>query len=303
MDVLVIDNRDSFTWNLVAYVEDITGVTPEVITNDEPGWDVDRVAEYDAVIISPGPGRPERESDIGMCLDVLRDGRVPVLGVCLGHQALAYAHGGVVDLAPEPVHGRVFTVRHDGSGLFASLPPLIDVVRYHSLIVSHVPDSLTVTARTEDGLVMGLAHRRLPQWGVQFHPESIGGFDGHTLVANFLAMAAERNRRSRSRWRLHTVTVEHEADGEAVYGALFAGSANSFWLDSTTPDHGTGRFSYLGDDTGPLARVWTGQVGSLLSELADDLAANTIDVGAVDFDFTLGWVGWLGYELKAECGG
>lgn len=303
MRVLVIDNRDSFTWNLVAYVEDITGVTPEVITNDEPGWDIDRVALYDAVIISPGPGRPERESDIGMCLDVLRDGRVPVLGVCLGHQALAHAHGGRVDLAPEPVHGRVFPVRHDGSGLFASLPPLIDVVRYHSLLVVDVPDSLAVTARTEDGLVMALAHRRLPQWGVQFHPESIGGFDGHTLVANFLSMAAERNRRSRSRWRLHTVTVEHEADGEAVHAGLFAGAENSFWLDSTTPDHGTGRFSYLGDDSGPLARVWTGRVGTLLDDLAEDLAANTIDAGDVDFGFTLGWVGWLGYELKAECGG
>ncbi len=303
MRVLVIDNRDSFTWNLVAYVEDVTGVTPEVITNNEPGWDVDRVVSYDAVIISPGPGRPEREKDIGMCLDVLRDGRVPILGVCLGHQALAHAHGGTVDLAPEPVHGRVFPVRHDGTGLFASLPPLIDVVRYHSLIVADVPDSLQVTARTEDGLVMALAHRRLPQWGVQFHPESIGGFDGHTLVANFLAMAAERNRRSRSRWRLHTVTVEQEADGEAVYGALFAGSGNSFWLDSTTPDHGTGRFSYLGDDSGPLSRVWTGRVGTLLDDLAADLAANTIDTDDEDFGFTLGWVGWLGYELKAECGG
>src|SRR5699024_6592341 len=114
-----------------------------------------------------------------------------------------------------------------------------DVVRYHSLLVTEVPDVLQVTARTEDGLVMALEHRRLPQWGVQFHPESIGGFDGHTLVANFLEMAAERNRRSRSRWRLHTVTVDHEADGEAVYGSLFAGSENSFWLDSTTPDHGT----------------------------------------------------------------
>lgn len=303
MRVLVVDNHDSFTWNLVAYVEDITGVTPTVITNDEPGWDVDRVAGYDAVIISPGPGRPERPADIGMCLDVLRDGRVPVLGVCLGHQALAYAHGGTVDLAPEPVHGRVFPVRHESSGLFASLPPLVDVVRYHSLIVSEVPDSLAVTARTDDGLVMALAHRRLPQWGVQFHPESIGGFDGHVLVSNFLDMAAERNRRSRSRWRLHTVTVEDAVDGEAVHASLFAASGNSFWLDSTTPDHGTGRFSYLGDDSGPLARVWIGRVGTLLSELADDLAANTIDAGEVEFDFTLGWVGWLGYELKAECGG
>ncbi|MCS5478747.1 aminodeoxychorismate synthase component I [Corynebacterium sp. YIM 101645] len=306
MRVLIIDNRDSFTWNLVAYVEDITGVTPEVITNDEPGWDVDRVATFDAVIISPGPGRPERDGDIGMCLDVLRDGRVPILGVCLGHQALAHAHGGMVDLAPEPVHGRVFPVRHDGSALFASLPPLIDVVRYHSLIVRDVPGDLQVTARTSDGLVMALAHRRLPQWGVQFHPESIGGFDGHTLIANFLDLAAERNRRSRSRWRLHTVTVEGECDGEAVYAEFFADSGDAFWLDSTTPDHGTGRFSYLGDASGPLARVWSGRVDperSLFEELAADLAANTIDAGETDLGFTCGWVGWLGYELKSECGG
>ena len=304
--VLVIDNLDSFTWNLVAYVEDVTGITPEVITNAEPGWDVERVAQYDAVIISPGPGRPERPRDVGICLDVIRRAPVPILGVCLGHQALAHAWGGVVGLAPEPVHGRVFPVRHDGSGLFASLPPVIDAVRYHSLLVTDVPDDLVVTARTADGLVMGLAHRRLPQWGVQFHPESIGGFDGHVIVENFLSMAADRNRRSRSRWRLHSVTVDHEVDGEAVHDALFAGAENSFWLDSTTPDHGTGRFSYLGDDSGPLARVWTDRVspeGSLLAALAEDLAANGIDAAGVDFGFTLGWVGWLGYELKAECGG
>lgn len=308
MRILIIDNVDSFTWNLVAYVEDLTGTTPVVIRNDEPGWDVERVAGFDAVIISPGPGRPDRPGDIGICLDVLIDARVPVLGVCLGHQALAHAWGGTVDLAPEPVHGRVFPVRHDAAGLFAGLPPVIDVVRYHSLVVTEVPEVLAVTARTDDGLVMGLAHRHLPQWGVQFHPESIGGFDGHAIIANFLSLAAERNQRSRSRWRLHSVTVEDEVDGEDVYAALFADSTNAFWLDSTAPDRGSGRFSYLGDSSGPLARVWNKRVSpttSLFDELAEDLAANTIDVAdaGVFGGFTCGWVGWLGYELKAECGG
>ena len=300
MRILVIDNVDSFTFNLVAYVEDVTGTTPTVIRNDEPGWDAGRVAEFDAVIISPGPGRPDRPGDIGIGLEVLRDARVPVLGVCLGHQALAHAWGGEISLAPTPVHGRVSAVHHDGTGLFAGLPPRIDVVRYHSLVVTTVPEVLEVTARTDDGLVMGLAHRHLPQWGVQFHPESIGGFDGHAIIASFLRLAAERNRRSRSRWRLHTVTVDAEVSGEAVQELL---AENSFWLDSTTPDHGTGRFSYLGDDSGPLARVWTGRAGTVLDTLAADLAANTIDAGDVDFDFTCGWVGWLGYELKSECGG
>jgi len=300
MRILVIDNVDSFTFNLVAYVEDVTGTTPTVIRNDEPGWDAGRVAEFDAVIISPGPGRPDRPGDIGIGLEVLRDARVPVLGVCLGHQALAHAWGGEISLAPTPVHGRVSAVHHDGTGLFAGLPPRIDVVRYHSLVVTTVPEVLEVTARTDDGLVMGLAHRHLPQWGVQFHPESIGGFDGHAIIASFLRLAAERNRRSRSRWRLHTVTVDAEVSGEAVQELL---AENSFWLDSTTPDHGTGRFSYLGDGSGPLARVWTGRAGTVLDTLAADLAANTIDAGDVDFDFTCGWVGWLGYELKSECGG
>lgn len=300
MRVLIIDNLDSFTWNLVAYVEDVTGVTPEVITNAEPGWDAERVAQFDAVIISPGPGRPERPRDIGICLDVIRRAPVPILGVCLGHQAIAHVHGGEVHRAPEPVHGRVWEIGHTGDGLFAGVPERFDVVRYHSLIVDELPDVLEVTARTDDGLVMALRHRELPQWGVQFHPESIGGRYGHEIIANFLDMARAWHRR----WSLHTVTVDREVDGAAVHELLFDAADHSFWLDSSDPARPTGRFSYLGDSSGPLARVWQGRVGeNLLDQLARDLAAHTIDPGGVDFDFTLGWVGYLGYELKFECGG
>lgn len=304
MQTLIIDNFDSFTWNLASYVAEVSGSTPTVIRNNEPGWDVDRIAAYDAVIVSPGPGHPATPRDTGFCLDVIRDARTPVLGVCLGHQAIAHVHGGHVGSAPEPVHGQVRQIRHDGSELFDGLPTTFSVVRYHSLIVEELPDELAATAWTDDGLIMALRHRTLPQWGVQFHPESIGGEHGHAIVANFLRLAKEWG--SRPRWRLHNRTVDVEADAAAVHHALFAESEHSFWLDSTSPDLPSGRFSYLGDASGPYARVVEADVDAqfdVFDRLARSLAANTIEVGDdVEFGFTLGWVGYLGYELKAQCG-
>lgn len=315
MRTLIIDNVDSFTFNLVSYVEEVSGSTPTVIRHDEPGWDATRVNGFDAVIISPGPGRPERAGDIGICLDVIRRAEVPVLGVCLGHQAIAHVHGGRIDRAPEPVHGRVSTIRHTGTDLFRGLPERFDVVRYHSLAVApgedlaDLPESLEVTAWTGDGVVMALRHRHLPQWGVQFHPESVGGEHGHDLIAAFLDLAAEWNRRHRPRprWRLHTRTLGREVDAAAVHDLLFAGSEHSFWLDSTSPGLPGGRFSYLGDASGPLARVRTVDIGEgegVLDWLARDLRTNTIEADGedTDFGFRLGWVGYLGYELGVECG-
>lgn len=308
MRTLIIDNIDSFTWNLVAYVEEITGTTPTVIRHDEVGWDAQRVALFDAVVISPGPGRPEVPTDIGICLEVLQHAHVPILGVCLGHQALGFVHGAEIALAPEPVHGRVFPIAHDGAGIFVGLPPLFDAVRYHSLVVTSPSPELEVTATTADGLIMGLRHRKLPQWGVQFHPESIGGEHGHAIIANFLRLAKQWNIQHRSRWRLERQSIQYEVDAAAIHAELFSRSEYSFWLDSTAPERETGRFSFLGDASGPLSRVWTDHVGDgsrpgLLDELAQDLAENTIDAGDLDIGFALGWVGWLGYELKAECGG
>ena len=300
MRILIIDNFDSFTWNLVSYARDVSGTTPTVIRNNEPGWDTRRVAAFDAVIISPGPGHPADPRDTGICLDVIRDADVPVLGVCLGHQAIAHVHGGAVHPSPEPVHGRTSAIRHDGDALFHGLPERFDVVRYHSLIVDELPGTIEATAWTDDGLIMALRHRDRPQWGVQFHPESIGGRYGREIIANFLRLARAHNHR----WSLHTVTLDQELDGAAVHGELFATAEHSFWLDASDPARPTGRFSYLGDASGPLARVWQDRVGgNLLDELAGDLASHRIDRGDVDFDFTLGWVGYLGYELEAECGG
>ncbi|GAB3945845.1 aminodeoxychorismate synthase component I [Corynebacterium tapiri] len=293
MRILVIDNVDSFTWNLVSYVEDLTGTRPTVISNAEPGWDARRMSEFDAIIVSPGPGSPRVPADVGLSALAFTEVQVPTLGVCLGHQLLGHVFGAQVVRAPEPVHGQVHTITHTGAELFRGLPESLPVVRYHSLIASQVPPELEVTATTEDGLVMAMQHTRLPYWGVQFHPESIGGFDGHQLIANFLRLAR--------RWRLHVHTVDLQVDAASVYEALFAKSEHAFWLDSSAPELPNGRYSYLGDASGPLARVRSGSEPGFFDWLERDLSAFDVDAD-VDFDFTLGWVGALGYGLKQECG-
>ena len=185
--VLVIDNYDSFVYNLVQYLGEL-GADPQVHRHDAVTVDEVEALEPDAVLISPGPGRPE---DAGVSTAVIRwaAGRVPVLGVCLGHQAIGAAWGGEVVRAPEVMHGKTSRIHHEGTGVFAGLPDPLEATRYHSLIVDResVPDELEITATSEDGLVMGLRHRNLDVEGVQFHPESILTASGHDLLANFLA--------------------------------------------------------------------------------------------------------------------
>ncbi len=188
--VLVIDNYDSFVYNLVQYLGEL-GAWPLVHRHD--ALDLDQVDELaaDAVLVSPGPGRPE---DAGLSNQVIAHlaGRVPVLGVCLGHQCIGQIYGGQVVRAPQLVHGRTSMVHHDGRGVFAGLPSPLVATRYHSLVVERatLPEVLEVSAETDDGVIMGLRHRHLDVEGVQFHPESILTGSGHDLLANFLARAA-----------------------------------------------------------------------------------------------------------------
>jgi len=187
--VLVIDNYDSFTYNLVQYLGEL-GATVVVRRNDEATIDQLRSLAHDHVVISPGPGRPEQA---GISLDVIKEfgPRMPVLGVCLGHQAIGLAFGGEVLRAPLPIHGKTSTVEHNGKGVFAGLAGSFQAGRYHSLIVgeSSLPADLEVTARTtNDGLVMGLKHRAMPIHGVQFHPESVLTNEGRRILRNFLEM-------------------------------------------------------------------------------------------------------------------
>ena len=187
--VLVIDNYDSFTYNLVQYLGEL-GATVVVRRNDEASIDQLRGLAPARVVISPGPGRPEQA---GVSLEVIKafGPRMPLLGVCLGHQAIGLAFGGDVVRAPQPVHGKTATVEHNRQGVFAGVTASFQAGRYHSLVVDEhtLPDHLEVTARTkEDGLVMGLRHRTFPIHGVQFHPESVLTPSGRAILKTFLEM-------------------------------------------------------------------------------------------------------------------
>ena len=165
MRTLLIDNYDSFTYNLFHLLGEVNGDEPIVVRNDELSWEELAAMPVDNIVISPGPGRPERGRDVGVSLDVLEHAEVPVLGVCLGHQALAHLAGGAIDHAPEVMHGRLSPIQHDGRGLFEGIPQDFAAVRYHSLVVGAVPPSLRVTAWTPDQVVMGLEHRDAPAVG------------------------------------------------------------------------------------------------------------------------------------------
>jgi anthranilate synthase component II len=186
--VLLIDNYDSFTYNLYQYLAEL-GANVTVVRNDALTVEEARGQEPDLVVISPGPGVPR---DAGISVELIRalGPTTPTLGVCLGHQAVAEAFGGVVTRAPELMHGKASDIMHDGSGVFEGLPSPFSAIRYHSLCAAPeaVPDSLEVTARTESGVIMGLRHRRYPVYGVQFHPESILTEHGKNLLHNFLEM-------------------------------------------------------------------------------------------------------------------
>ena len=195
--ILVVDNYDSFVWTIVGYLAQL-GAECDVLRNDAVS--TDDAAGYDGVLLSPGPGVP---AEAGVSPDMVRrcaDDAKPMLGVCLGHQALGEVFGATVTHAPELMHGKTSRVEHDGSGVFEGLPNPITATRYHSLAVvaSTVPDELTVTGRTPDGVVMALQHRDLPLTGVQFHPESVLTEGGHRLLANWLQVCGSHDAVDRS---------------------------------------------------------------------------------------------------------
>jgi len=191
LSTVILDNYDSFTFNLYQLVAQLQGgKKPHVFRNDEI-----TVAELEKlqpkhIIISPGPGNPVNHASLGICRDVILElgAEIPILGVCLGHLAMIEALGGCIERSPEPRHGKTSPVIHDGQGVFKSLPTPMEAMRYHSLIgtENNLPDELKITARTSDGLIMGIQHRKWPMHGVQFHPESIGTPLGMQLVGNFI---------------------------------------------------------------------------------------------------------------------
>jgi anthranilate synthase/aminodeoxychorismate synthase-like glutamine amidotransferase len=186
--LLVIDNYDSFTYNLVQFLGEL-GADPVVRRNDQVTVEEIANSNYSGVVISPGPGEPK---GAGISLALIRQlgGRLPILGVCLGHQAIGEAFGGHIVRAPRPVHGKASRVKHDGRGIFAGVPEEIEVARYHSLVIEpqSCPDVLEITATTADGIIMGVRHRSLPIEGVQFHPESVLTSNGMQILSNFVQL-------------------------------------------------------------------------------------------------------------------
>jgi para-aminobenzoate synthetase len=336
MRFVLVDNYDSFTFNLFQLLADLNGEAPLVLRNDDPvSWSALRAQGYGAIVISPGPGRPERARDFGISASAIRDSGMAVLGVCLGHQGLCHLHGAPVVSAPEPMHGRTSAVHHAQIDLFEGIPSPFEVVRYHSLMVGDLPAGLHALAWAEDGVLMGVRHLEEPLWGVQFHPESICSEHGARLLRNFrdLALAASTHPPARARLRgdeqrlvrrqpiVRFRKLTLPLDAERAFAELYAGREVAFWLDSSARGaDGLGRFSFMGDDRGPLAELLTYDVasaratirtasgseqadGPLLAYLDDQIRARRTTTSALPFEFNGGYVGYLGYELKAECGG
>ncbi|SNS19547.1 aminodeoxychorismate synthase component I [Rhodococcoides kyotonense] len=323
---LLVDNYDSFTYNLYGMLAEVNGVAPTVVKNDIAWGSLD-FTQYDNVVISPGPGRPTTPHDLGISSRVIVESGLPVLGVCLGHQAICHVLGGRVDLAPLPMHGRLSDITHTGTDLFDGLPSPFSVVRYHSLLAIELPDELEPCAWTSDGLVMAVRHRSLPMWGVQFHPESISTEFGRELLANFRdltapAAASDTTAPARAPYTIETRCVEGDFDTEQVFRSVFADGPNSFWLDGSSALEANSRFSIMGDSSGPRAEYVTYSVAEArVNVRRSDGTVDSIDSTFFDyldrelkeraipplhdhpFAFALGYVGYLGYELKADVGG
>lgn len=338
---LLIDNYDSFTCNLYHLILTVNGCAPTVIPNDARDWHPDILKQFDNIVISPGPGRPDIERDFGICRDAILQDTVPVLGICLGHQGICYLHGGHVAPAVHARHGRRSCITHDGTGLFKHIPSPFTAIRYHSLAVDRLTETLVATAHAEDGTIMAVRHRTLPQWGVQFHPESIGTTFGRRLLENFDRLTKDWNRRhDRSPFALppakpaaphlsvrpaHTSLVLHhrrlsyDIDSEYLFDTCFRHHTHAIWLDSNRSGYGSGRFSFMGCANGPLGRIAKADITtrtihitdcagthtishSFFDWLNEDLEKNRIPCDGIDtpFEFMLGWMGYIGYEMKAD---
>ncbi len=283
LHVLLLDNYDSYTYNLFQQLARIGGREPWVVRNDELTAAMLEALDPDAIVISPGPGHPDRTRDFGSC-GLALERATPLLGVCLGHQGLAVRYGGRVEPATPPFHGRLSPIHHQGTELFEGIAQGFAAVRYHSLVVSPLlPACLEATAFTDEGLIMAVRHRERPQWGVQFHPESICTEHGDRIIANFLGLARRAAPRARARVkperrpssaaapvappslaeapavptraRLHHRQLAHWTAPEDAFVGLYADATHAFWLDSARTDDAGARYSFMGAPTQPSDRI------------------------------------------------
>jgi len=351
MRTLLVDNHDSYTYNVFHLLAAASGHEPVVVNNDAVSWRVLSREDFDAIVLSPGPGRPERWHDFGVCRDILSYSEVPVLGICLGHQGIGNLLEGGVNSAPMAMHGRLSHIRHNDTGIFEGIPQDFSVVRYHSLAITQPMGGEGVeTAWADDGVVMGIEHESRPMWGVQFHPESVATEHGRAIAENFYALAARHNAtsgggteqstqppafgptaaetgpplrdegRGEAGMRLRVATLEGEAPTEQVYERLFAEAETSFWLDSADAPTWLAQCSFMGTsagrdrclleydvDSGEVS-VDRGGVKTVEHKSVFDLLDREVARYAVEPPRSVvrgllgGFVGYLGYELKADCG-
>jgi para-aminobenzoate synthetase len=343
---LLVDNHDSYTYNVFHLLASASGEEPMVVNNDAVSWRVLTRMDFDAIVLSPGPGHPSRWHDFGVCRDILRHSEVPVFGICLGHQGIGNLLDGDVKRAPMAMHGRLSRVMHEGKGLFKDVPQGFSVVRYHSLAITSPPGPEGhVVAWADDGVVMGVEHTKRPIWGVQFHPESISTEYGLKIAQNFFEMAASHKRsaarpagratitprprrsgapapreKKPSEMQLRMRTLEGQAPTEFVYEKLFAEHDPSFWLDSADAPTWLAQCSYMGTtagadscfvtydvDSGEVAvdrgGIETIERKSIFDYLQKEMERIAVDPPeGIDRGLVGGYVGYLGYELKADCG-
>lgn len=311
MKTLIIDNYDSYTYNLFQLVAEVTGYKPTVIKNDQMSFEEISKLDFDNVIISPGPGRPDREEDFGICKRVIEELNKPILGVCLGHQGIWHLNGGEVVLSPRPVHGEISKIYHNDSGLFTGLKQGFDVTRYHSLVCK--PDDLKdiqVDAKTKDGIIMGISHKTKPIYAVQFHPESICSEFGKEIIENFFKLSKEFYNKNKLKYS----KVEYDGDDLALFKSLHEYDHNVQWLDSSLVKEGLSRFSIFGLTNGKRSHIikynveenqvtkiekdtTTATYKDIFSYLKENLKKWDY-VDEIPCDFQLGYIGYLGYELK-----
>lgn len=341
MKTLIIDNYDSFTYNLVHLVAELNQEEPIIVRNDEVDWEELHEWRIDNIVISPGPGRPDRREDFGVSKDAILKADVPILGVCLGHQGIGTLAGGKLLHSCVPMHGRTSDVFHISRDLFAGVPSPFKVARYHSLVIGlPLPESLLMTAWTADQTVMAVAHRHRLQWGVQFHPESIITEHGRLLMRNFRDLTRRSLTRCQvairnpKRWnavsapshvcpvkrRCFWAEIPEAVDTEMTFRTMFANSQTAFWLDSSLVESGRGRWSYFGDTAGPNAAVVEYAYPGKSLSITDGCGTRVLSKSVFDYfteeltqssrngenvppcPFTGGYIGWLGYEMRHECG-
>jgi para-aminobenzoate synthetase len=340
MRTLLVDNHDSYTYNVFHLLAGVAGEEPIVVDNDAVSWRALSRWDFDAIVLSPGPGTPRRWHDFCVCDDILRYSEIPVLGICLGHQGLGNLLEGTVSSAPEAMHGRLSRIYHEGAGLFEGIDQGFPVVRYHSLAITGMGPDGNVCAWADDGVVMGIEHRRRPLWGVQFHPESVATEHGAKLVENFYGLAEQRRapgtgtarmpapaprrerggRRAASGAELHIRSLPGEPSTEALFEQLFGAEEHAFWLDSADAPTRLAQSSYLGASAGAdrcvleydveetavrlhRADGTTVERASIFDVLDREVALRAIETPAEAAPNLLGgFVGYLGYELKADCG-